>query len=477
MKPRHVVTVGEGNNDQLTVFLSKAPVNVKDARRPQDFPCNPDSMPPWQAPGAVRLHGKTLYEKLVGAHPAINQVLTTALQTPNQSPALYFHLLSDDAERFAWETLYEQQNGFLALQCQWAIARMADSSANIDRAPIVVFDAPLRVMALLSAHNVSAQPEWQQLKTAVKESRGAGFPVSLSVLVGEEPLFNQIESEVAAEGLTDITVAPLPNATEAIKDAVNTFAPHILHFFAHGSVGFGAATLQMAHFGDAGLPSGSIRLAVSELLRFDAIRDVWLVTLNCCETGRAVPDMHSMAHRLVADGVPAALGMMEPIAPVDAHQLCGAFYRSTFKYLQSVLANNATADVEIEWSHVLHPIRSALKDFHIQDGDPDSRREWTLPVLYVRPDRFFVTRKAAPTTVPRDTAAPADPEMRRRLDMIGGFLRNLPPDAPEDLRSQTLQLLNDVPEALRPDKFGVFRAPSENVAGVAAGAAVTGAGP
>jgi hypothetical protein len=385
VRPRHVVAVAEGSNSQLTVALSKAPISINNARKPMPLGCDPATMPPLQTADGVRLYGAALYDRLMAAHPAINQVLTTALGTPNDTPALYFHLLSDEAERFSWESLYEQQSGFLALQREWPIARMADSSADISRPP-AVFDGPLRVLAVLSAHNVPADQEWQRLRDAVTKSRAANWPVTLRVLIGEEPLFEQIETEIADLKLSGISAIPVPQTPDGLKTAINEFAPHILHFFAHGAVGFGAATLQMAHFGDAGKPAGSVVLAVSQLLRFKALEDVWLVTLNCCDTGRAAPDMHSMAHRLVADGVPAALGMMEPIAPQDAHSVCGTFYGKVFEYLATVFSGGAPR-VEIEWSQVLYPIRSALRDLHLQQGQPESRREWTLPVLYVRPER------------------------------------------------------------------------------------------
>jgi hypothetical protein len=458
------------DQDQLTVSLFRAPVDIPNARRARPLGCAPGSMPPWNAPNAVKTHGSQLFQKLTAAHPAIGQVLTTALQTPGATPSFYFNLLADDAERLCWETLYEQHNGFLALQQEWAIARMADSTFDIVRPPVAIFDSPLRLMAILSAHNVPAEPEWQQLKAEVIRSRNdQACPVELSLLIGEEALFGTITQEIANEHLPGITVAPMPMQTEDIKKAVNAFSPHILHFFTHGSVDYGSATLQMGHFGDAGLPNGSISLSTSELTRFAAMKTVWLVTLNCCDSGRAVPEMHSMAHRLVAQGVPAALGMMEPIAPADAHELCGAFYRAIFEYLVDRLKIAPGDQVEVEWSKVLHPARSALKTLHIAQGQPDTRREWTLPVLYVRIEPFYVSRGnvgAAP--VPAGVMPPVA-DVVRRVETVAGFLRALPPDAPAEMRRQALAILADVTESLRPDSFGMFRTPEPLGNGAAAG--------
>lgn len=460
MTARHVVAVDVDENDVLTVSLSKAPVAITGARRPQPLDCDPNAMPPWITPAAVRLHGTRLFDKLTAAHPAISQVLTTALQTPpGKNPAVYFHLLADDAERLCWESLYEQTSGFLTLQRQWAIARMADTGADIDRPPVAVFDAPLRVMALLSAHGVNAEPEWEKLKDAVAAGRALGLPIRLSLLIGEEELYDAITAEITDEALIDICVQPMPQRIDRLKSLVDREAPHIIHFFSHGSVGYGSAALQMAHFRDVGALNGSLTLPISELLGFEAMRSVWMVTLNCCDSGRAVPEMHSMAHRLVANGVPAALGMMEPISPDDAHELCGAFYESMFAYLRHQHSKIAAGgQIELEWSQLLHPARSALRDLHISQGLPESRREWTLPVLYVRPEPFYVSGGGAVVAgAPVAPHPPAGEVSLARVETVTGFLRSLPPDAPRDLRAQALSLLDNVAPHLRPDEFGIFR--------------------
>jgi hypothetical protein len=52
---------------------------------------------------------------------------------------------------------------------------------------------------------------------------------------------------------------------------------------------------------------------------------------------------------------------------------------------------------------------------------------------------------------------PVSPDVRKRIEVVAGALRALPPDSPEEARQQLLlEVLADVPESLRPDSSGNF---------------------
>ena len=185
-----------------------------------------------------------------------------------------------------------------------------------------------------------------------------------------------------------------------------------------------------------------MRLRIDQLAGMAAMKRVWLITLNCCEGGRATGDLHSMAHILVAEGrIPAAIGSLEPLDAADASEFSAAFYPAVFDSLSGVLANNEPGECELEWAEALRLPRTGLCELH--GNEPRNHRQWALPVLYVRPESFRL--KKLPGVAP---------EMRIYAEKVAGALRALPPDAPEQVRDQLLALLDGYPESLRPDRFG-----------------------
>jgi hypothetical protein len=287
--------------------------------------------------------------------------------------------------------------------------------------------------------------------------------VQFLVLVGEEKLLREIQDAIDRHGLTDVQVKPVPDRTSALEGAIEDFAPHILHFFCHGSASLGVAQLEVATALDwmtTGKDTGSLGLGVDALSRIPAMKQVWLVTLNCCEGGKAANNLHSMAHALVSYGIPAAVGMLEPINADDAHEFCEGFYQAIFRKLDTVLDGVAVGkSAEVEWAEALRLPRGNLRENHA--NDPINHREWALPVLYVRPEVFYVRKLEElhlQTGVVGGVAPePVSPDVRKRIEVVAGALRALPPDSPEEARQQLLlEVLADVPESLRPDSSGNF---------------------
>jgi CHAT domain-containing protein len=461
---RTVVAVEPRGDDTVAVKLSKAPGAFADARVPKLFDCSPEQMPPWNQADAVQQHGRTIYDKL-GTHDAIKEAIAEMerIQAPNVR-SLYFHLVAEVAERLSWETLCDPKGTFFALDRRWPIARMADSAVD-QGLPRGDFVAPLKVMAVLSALHKPAQPEWISLRDAAIKARKNGLDVDLLVMVGEEGLLADIRQEAADGGLAWVTAQPVPARVADLDEALTEFQPHILHFYGHGSTSAGVPQLQLAiitDWDDDAKTTGSLIVKLEELVGFPALADVWLVTLNCCVGAKAANDLHSMAHRIVAGGVPAAVGMTEPIDATDAHEFASVFYPTLFAHLHEALnaAKAAGKAVEFEWAPALHPARTALRDLH---GEPTAHRIWTLPVLYVRPEPFeirFVKQDGgppAPGAPPPPLSVVDDPIVKARINAVAGALRALPPDTPAAARVELLALLNDVPEPFRPALDGTFK--------------------
>jgi len=444
VSPYTVVAIEPGLDD--TLLVKAKPWNTipgSEIWRP--FECDPDSMPAWTHDGAVQAHGTILRQKL-SQHPGVAAALSNVLSTPlSARHPIYFQLQAGVAERLRWETLWDDKEQFLALDSRWPIARIAESTAPFQSSPPRTFAPPLKVLAMLSALGVKAERQWGKLYAAVEHARLEGLGIELAVFAGEEDLLAAIQKGIDHGTVTGVRAAPIPQNSVQVAAAFDAFKPHILHLFCHGSAAFGKSQIELATITDWDLGKSSVLLGVKELL--PALRSVWLVTLNCCEGGKSVGNVHSMAHRLVVEGAPAAVGMLEPIDAGDAHEFCGAFYSAVFQTLRRIQEAPAGMEVEIEWVEALYPPRSVLSESHPL---PVNRPEWTLPVLYVRPGEFRVTREAA-------APDPGVQEvLRRKVDLVAGILRELPPDTPEGVRDQILDTLAGVPSALRPDRGGNF---------------------
>jgi hypothetical protein len=306
-------------------------------------------------------------------------------------------------------------------------------------------------MALLSALQRPAAMEWEGLKNAVLASRAANFDIELFALVGEQDLLDTINQEIA-DGLQGIRVAPIPDRTSELENLIgDDFRPQILHFFCHGSASLGLPRLELATILDwmQDNQSGSLKVEINELFGLTAMQEIWLVTLNCCEGGKAEENMHSMAHRLVAYGVPAAVGVLEPFDAADAHEFCAGFYPAVFTKLKRLVEKAAAGgEIELEWADALRPPRKNLCQKH--GDDPFNNREWALPVMYVRPEPFRLR------IVPPDLSQEELQDMKLKAEEIAGFLAAMPSTTPVAYRQALLDLLQDLPDAIKPDLYGKF---------------------
>jgi hypothetical protein len=423
-----VVQIATMSGSRYLVELERAP-NVPEFGNVEFFECDPAALPPWDAPNAVRDYGKALMTKLLGAHPLVKKAVEYALELdPADDCPIFIHLKNClDAERLCWETLCDDKGRFLALDKRWQVARMADAPRLVPKDP-VEFRLPLKVMGILSATGVDAAPEWEAFYKAVQGARNAGLPICVDAVIGDEPVFDKVK---AIQGDHQLTCTPLTNQND-IFTRIDNFGPNIVHFFCHGSAEYGVPRLELANFNDAASHS-SVHLMVEDLLTNAGMRDAWLVTLNCCEGGAATREVHSLAYSLVSKGVYAAVGMLEPVNALDAHEFCTYFYPAIFRRLKKIAQSVQTGSGEpLDWVNALYEPRVALRDRH---SDPNLDRQWSLPVLIVQPQPLRVRGPVAAAGVP-----PSQDEKRAHEETIEGLLATIPPEKMQEFRDTLIEI-------------------------------------
>jgi CHAT domain-containing protein len=423
------------------------------------------------ADAALRTVGRTLYDA-VAAHPPLADTFAEALRT--QPPARYPLFVEIDSasqvESLPWEALCGADGTFLGLDERWAIGRMIDAA----RPPAAPRDLvlPMKITAVLSALHVPADQEWQALWDSI--GTVPELPVELLVLASEDDLAETIAGVTPPAGVT-VTVEQVPESTEALQARIRAFNPHVLHFFCHGSAGRRQPYLQVA------VRSDWVTATTHSLyLEAGQFRDLtertsdrpWLLVLNCCESAAAGPrdNLQSLALMLVRDAaLPAVVGMREPVSSIDASTFTRAFYTALLSEVDGRRAGTVPADEPLNWARYAVRARTTLLDRHQMPRTEaaESTREWTLPVVYLRPDPFVVTVPApapAPPAMPPmspppmdagpplpgaaaggrpgpapDPPGPGDDDAeagrtdRLEADLLHGLLTRLPPDTPADL--------------------------------------------
>lgn len=379
-----VVQIAKGWDNLTFLQLMHAPNVAEDDIGIMKFLCDPATLPSPTQPEAVRKHGQALLAGLMLSHDRVKDALTEALRlAAGKSCPIYVHLKAlPSAEVFCWEALCNDAGTFMALDRRWQVARIAGSPRLTPR-DADAFEPPVRVMALLSALGRDARPEWDGLYAAVNKARQAGLPVRLLVGTGQEALQDLIFEQAKTD--PDLTQFAL-DSTVGVTEAADEFAPHIVHFFCHGSTSFDKPRLQLATLNDT--TTSSIELALPDLLGAPGIQAAWLAVLNCCESGAASEDVHSLTHSLVAGGVNAAVGMKEAVNEIDAYRFSSRLYPGVFEILRACLTPliGTAGETSIDLAPALWGPRKELHDQHTAG----SAREWTLPVLYARPELLRV---------------------------------------------------------------------------------------
>ena len=406
-----VLQVVKGWDNQTLLQLVKAPNVVDDDIGVTLFKCDTALLPGVGAPDTVTKHGQILLSCLMQSHARIKEALEGAFKLANgASCPIYLQLKSlPAAEAFCWEALCNEAGVFIALDRRWPVARLA-GALNLAGRAVESYEFPLRIMVVLSALGRDATPEWDGLYAAVQKARKAGLPIALHVGTSQESLQDQIaEAAKIDSGLSQFALQTMVDLIEVADD----FAPQLVHFFCHGSTTFDKPRLQLATINDH--DDSSIEVTLPDLLGSPGVRESWLVVLNCCESGAASKDVHSLSHSLVAGGINAAIGMKEEVSEVDAAEFSSRLYPSLLDNLRAALVPmGPNDDAIIEWADAMWAPRRALRERHKADVIAHT---WTLPVLYVQPEPFRVRRAPAPAA-----------DARAHSQTIEEMLALLPPD-------------------------------------------------
>ncbi len=444
-----VVAIEEGLGDSITIKLIQALGNFDDPFKPHAFDCPVDNMPDWGTREAVKNHGIKIMAAL-REHPAVEQAFQSVLQShAAESQSIHFQITVPEVEQLFWEGIYDEHSDrFLALNRQIGIARVTKSLEGLEL-PTQTYQGPLRIMAVLSAIGIPAQPQWEGLRAAAEQARADGLDLRLAVMAGERDLVATIQ----ALQLDWVEVHAAPARSSGFEDIVSSFDPHIVHFFCHGKASHGVSELEIgtANSFDHQDSSEALHLDTRSLAQFFKMTQPWMVVLNSCLGAQSTENSYSMAYDLVAEGVPAAVGMLERLDARDAHRFCGAFYPSLFTKVREAIHNlNGNTEVPLEWAETLFNPRRDISQQH--GNNPKDDRQWLLPVLYVRPESFRLRSQ------PPDLSATQMQMLQWKVKSVAGMLQmlaNAPAEA-EGKRDQLLAMLDDVPEFMRPDRFGRF---------------------
>jgi hypothetical protein len=278
---------------------------------------------------------------------------------------------------------------------------------------------------VLSAVGRTAVEEWQGLYAAVTGARAAGLPINVTLFAGEKENLIDVVTQLGDE---DIDVRPVPNTGAALRTALRSLEPHLLHLYCHGTIASGVRFLEIGTIGDFIRDNGvsTVHVRVEELGLDMAAAATWAVVLNTCRGAEATDEALTHAEAVVSSGVPVAVGMRRLVDADDATAFSGAFYPAVFAAIKRAFDGAAKT---IEWADTLVQARQVLRDRH--GSDPALDEKWTLPVLYTRIGPF----ELVPAVAAGETATTRVLGESQTVDGIVDVLgESAPADLLEDLR-------------------------------------------
>ena len=371
-------------------------------------------------PNLVRQVGQGLADR-IGANPSVRQVLDLVLAHPAAPPSLPIQFLVRDpvAHGLSWEALIGN-NDFVALNERWPIARIARGAALEDN-PRRPFVPPLRLMCVLSAVKESAEQEWEAVYSEVVKARAAGLPVEVTLVAGQEEKLLVPAAKLKDD---DLEVLPVPNpaADTPLLALVAKKQPHILHVFCHGSVTDDVRLLELGTIRDFARDDGrsSVLVRAEELGLAAARAGTWCVLLNACRGAEAGDESLTHAEEVVAQGVPAAVGMRRQVDVKDANAFTRDWYPAVFAALHEIVARGP-GEHDLTWSELLVVARRRLRDMH--GGNPGDDDTWTVPVLYKLPGPFRLVMPAQGVAEDQERSGLSE------TDLLDGLVAVLPPGA------------------------------------------------
>jgi hypothetical protein len=394
------------------VSLFKSSVEIEDMDVPRRVVIKP-------LQGAdAKARGEEL-ARLLGRHRPTKQAIDQALgvDADTAPSTIYFRLAMPAADALPWEQLYVEPRGFVALDARWPIARVARRVHEVAQR---TFEAPLRIVAVLSAADRDGVPQLDALATAIVAARLQGLAVGVHVITGDPAVTARVE-ELADPGVTVETIATDP---VAVVRQIAAARPHLLHVLCHGGyaapgvMGLSFATrrdfLSRAKVGRVAV---SVDMVAAAFKREDQGEGPWLVVLAACETANAAA-APSTAHELVNSGVPAVIGMRRVVDLSATDAFCTRVYPELLAMVAAaVAAADGSPHHRIEWAPALTAPRLAAAG-----GEPASEDGWSDPVLYVQQEHLLVYTPAAADPHARERAA-----LRDRLAEYELFAKTLDP--------------------------------------------------
>jgi CHAT domain len=401
---RTIVRIQESTDGATTGFWLESPRTYAGATLISPLTCRPDESPFCEmhngdgSPNWVRDAGETLFHEL-SKHPAVQPAIAAALtQIVGGCSPICFRL--DDvtiADDLPWEAV--RFNDFFALDQRWPIVRMRDATEANTRL-IYTLEPPLRITIVLSAAGRSPEnrapgaPQWQRIHDTIEKhlAENDAIPVSVTVFSGERALLEAIGNP-KKPWVQAYLIADKSGLLEQIRKS----RPHILHFFCHG-ISDQTPHLSVGSYADwEGELDPSIAITAPELRqKADPDQNIWLVTLNCCESATRAGNVRGFASSLVAAGFPAAVGMREVVEVEHAHLLCKSFYPEVMRMIGAVPEGGPESD--IEWAKALWQARIDLAENGANGVPAQSAgrgsKVWTIPALYVRREAFLLKRIA-----------------------------------------------------------------------------------
>lgn len=372
--------------------------------------------------------GQALYDMLA-AHPSTNTAFPAALQANAMHPDRYIRLhlppYASEMASLPWEALYHHKYGFLENNQALPILRMVKTKPEPDRRKAELTDEGLRICSVIAAQGIDGLSEYKALMSALKNYKRKCVA---HIYSSDQSVIEAINNDTFDEPLS-VVLNHVPSSANELMDHIAEFAPQICHFFCHGvAIGDKAARLELETKSTKG-GAAPVEVKAYQLAK-TLPSSAWLVLLNACDSGTTPSDTGSLAARLVAEGVPAVVGMREPTQSRTLNSFTRGFLHQALVSLDTLAKAGAPFTLDLRDS--ITAGRDAIcASFRMPDGDPTIRiKDWTLPVIFLGTAPLTIEPRAKPV----DTLLLASLESERGtlillLDRLHGKIKAAKEDA------------------------------------------------
>ncbi len=274
-----------------------------------------------------------------------------------------------------WEYLYDSvQDQFLCLSTKSPVVRYLDVSQRVSSLAV---EAPLRVLVMVSSPKdqpaIDVEQEWLKLSQALADLQARG--------------------RVVLDLLDDATLPALQLRLRQDKY-------HVFHYVGHGGFDEQGQDGVLILEGEDGLSQPVSGEVLGTLLQDEST--LRLALLNACEGARGSRSdpFSGTAQSLVRRRIPAVIAMQAAISDEAAKTFAYEFYRA--------LADD-------------YPVDAALTEARKAIFSQGNRREWAMPVLFMRSSDGRLEEDAQEGGVAAAVAQPipVQPQARRKTVQVG----------------------------------------------------------